>query len=205
MEISKIKTNAKDYGIPIIRSKSHEYLENLVRNTQPKRILEIGTAVGYSGITMLNASPEAFLTTIEHNPSLIKQAKKNFAKQGLKNRVNIVYGDCLVEIAKMIASTEFDGYFDFIFLDGPKAQYDMMLDSLVMLLAPNGTFVADNVLFRGYVSGETAAPTRRYKTIIKRLNEFIENCKKHPNLTEFKLESIEDGIVFAKKVSNEKQ
>lgn len=205
MEISKIKTNAKDYGIPIIRSKSHEYLENLVKKEQPKRILEIGTAVGYSGITMLQASPGATLVTIEHNPDVIKQANKNFAKQGLKNRVNIIYGDCLVELAKMVASKEFDGHFDFIFLDGPKAQYDMMLNSLVMLLAPNGTFVADNVLFRGYVNGETTAPTKRYKTIIKRLNEFIENCKNHQKLTNFKLETIEDGIVFAKKVSNEKQ
>ena len=74
-----------------------------------------------------------------------------------------------------------------------------------MLLADGGTFVADNVLFRGYVSGETAAPTRRYKTIIKRLNEFIENCINHQFLTDFKLENIEDGIIFAKKVSNEKQ
>ena len=205
MEITKIKNNAKDYGIPIIRSKSHEYLEQLVKDKAPKRILEIGTAVGYSGITMLKASPEATLLTIEHNPDFIKQAKKNFAKQGLKNRVNIVYGDCLVEIAKMIASKDYDEYFDFIFLDGPKAQYDMMLNSLVMLLSKNGTFVADNVLFRGYVNGENTAPTKRYKTIIKRLNEFIENCKKHPNLTDFKLETIEDGIVFAKKVSNEKQ
>ena len=205
MEISKIKTNAKDYGIPIIRSKSNEYLENLVKKEQPKRILEIGTAVGYSGITMLKASPEATLVTIEHNPDVTKQANKNFAKQGLKNRVNIIYCDCLVELAKMVASKEYDEYFDFIFLDGPKAQYDMMLNSLVMLLAPNGTFVADNVLFRGYVNGETTAPTKRYKTIIKRLNEFIESCKNHQKLTNFKLETIEDGIVFAKKVSNEKQ
>ena len=106
MEITKIKNNAKDYGIPIIRSKSHEYLEQLVKDKAPKRILEIGTAVGYSGITILKASPEATLLTIEHNPDFINQAKKNFAKQGLKNRVNIVYGDCLVEIAKMIASNQ---------------------------------------------------------------------------------------------------
>ena len=205
MEITKIKKNAKDYGIPIIRTESHKYLEALVKRTQPKRILEIGTAVGYSGITMLKASPEATLLTIEHNPESVKIANKNFAKQGLKNRATVLFGDCLVELAKMVASKEFDGYFDFIFLDGPKAQYDMMLNSLVMLLAKNGTFVADNVLFRGYVNGETTAPTRRYKTIIKRLNEFIENCKNHQFLTDFKLENIEDGIVFAKKVSNEKQ
>ena len=81
MEITKIKKNAKDYGIPIIRTESHKYLEDLVKRTQPKRILDIGTAVGYSGITMLKASPEATLLTIEHNPESVKIANKNFAKQ----------------------------------------------------------------------------------------------------------------------------
>ncbi len=204
MEISKIKNNAKDYGIPIIRSKSHEFLEKLIKKEKPKQILEIGTAVGYSGITMLKACEDSFLTTIEHNQSLVKTANKNFKKQKLNGRVNIIHADCLVELAKMVASKEYDSYFDFIFLDGPKAQYDMMLDSLILLLAPNGTFVADNVLFRGYVSGENQAPTKRYKTIIKRLNDFIENCKKHPFLTNFELKNIEDGLVVAKKVSNEK-
>jgi len=203
MEISKIKSNAKDYGIPIIRSKSHEFLEELIKKEKPKQILEIGTAVGYSGITMLKACEDAHLTTIEHNLSLVKTANKNFKKQKLNDRVNVIHADCLVELAKMVASREYDGYFDFIFLDGPKAQYDMMLDSLVLLLAPNGTFVADNVLFRGYVNGENQAPTKRYKTIIKRLNGFIENCKNHSNLTDFELKNIEDGLVVAKKVSNE--
>ena len=94
--------------------------------------------------------------------------------------------------------------FDFIFLDGPKAQYDSMLDGLLYLLKTNGVFLADNVLFRGYISGENTVPTKRYKTIIKRLNQFIENCKNHKNLTDFELFSLEDGLVFAKKVSNEK-
>ena len=72
------------------------------------------------------------------------------------------------------------------------------------MLKPSGTFIADNVLFRGYVQGDTKAPTRRYKTIIKRLNEFIENCKNNPSLEKFELNNIEDGIIFAKKVKNEK-
>ena len=66
MEISKIKSNAKDYGIPIIRTDSHEFLEKIVKKEKPKRILEIGTAVGYSGITMLKACDDSHLTTIEH-------------------------------------------------------------------------------------------------------------------------------------------
>lgn len=204
MEISKIYNNAKNYGIPVIRTESHNFLQEITKKYNPKHILEIGTAVGYSGMIMLD-SCDGDLITIEHNKDFIKQARKNFKSNNMSARAKIIDGDCMVEIAKMLASGEYDNYFDMIFLDGPKAQYNLLLESLLMLLKPNGVFVADNVLFRGYVQGETSAPTKRYKTIIKRLNEFIENCKNNPNLTNFTLKTIEDGIIFAQKVQNEKQ
>ena len=203
MEIEKIYKSAKVYGIPVIKTESHKLLSALVKKYKPKHVLEIGTAVGYSGITILSTT-DGDLVTIEHNKDFIKQAKKNFADYNFSNRVTIVNGDCLVELARMVNNPSYKGYFDFVFLDGPKAQYDSMLEGLLYLLGDNGVFLADNVLFRGYTSGEIKAPTRRYKTIIKRLNQFIENCKNNPNLTEFELISIEDGLIFAKKVQNEK-
>ncbi len=200
--MDNLSQKAKENGIPIIRENSHDILIKLVKNSNAKRILEIGTAIGYSGIAMLKNS-NAKLTTIEHNKDFVKQAHKNFKKEKLSKRVTIIYGDALVEVAKMVASKKYDGYFDFIFLDGPKAQYSGMLENLLILLANGGTFVADNVLFHGYIDGKNAMPTKRYKTIVKRLNDFIENCKKHPNLTKFELISVEDGMIFAKKVNNE--
>ena len=202
MELKNIKDNAKKYSIPIIRTESHKYLVDMIKKYQPKNILEIGTAVGYSGILMLE-NCNAFLTTIEHNKNFIKQANKNFKTARLSKRVKIVEGDCLVELAKMVASNNFNESFDFIFLDGPKAQYDGMLEMLLLLLKEGGVFIADNVTFRGYTTGEIKTPTRRYKTIIKRLNTFIENCKNHPNLTKFKLNLIEDGLIFAIKGKHE--
>ena len=198
MEINQIQISANNYGIPIIRSESHKVLEQVVQEAKPQHILEIGTAVGYSGILMLKKST-ADLITIEHNKDLIKIAKKNFKSHGLTNRVKIISGDCLVEIAKMVSDENFHEYFDMIFLDGPKAQYNLLLEGLIKLLAPNGTFIADNVLFRGYIEDKNKAPTKRYKTIIKRLNNFIENCKNNPNLINFELKTLEDGIIIAKK------
>jgi len=203
MENSQIYKQAKNYGIPIIRTKSHELLQETVKQIKPNNILEIGTAVGYSAIAMLSCC-SGKVVTIEHNKNFIKQAKKNLKTNKLLNRAKIIEGDCLVEIAKMVASKKYDNYFDLIFLDGPKAQYNAMLESLIILLKNGGTFIADNVLFRGYTLGETKAPTKRYKTIVKRLNDFIENCKNNPNLVDFELKNIEDGIIFAKKVQNEK-
>ncbi len=195
---------ARDYGIPIIRSKSHDFLQEITQNEKPLKILEVGTAIGFSGIAMLEASQNSSLLTIEHNHKLAKYARKNFKAHKLGARAKVIVGDCLVELAKMVASKQYDNHFDMIFLDGPKAQYDLMLDLLLTMLKPNGIFIADNVLFRGYVQGEINVPTKRYKTIIKRLNDFIENCKKHPKLIDFELKNIEDGIIFAKKVTDEK-
>lgn len=199
MELGLIKSNAKDYGIPIIRSESHKILEKIVSENQPKHILEIGTAVGYSGILMLKSAKSASLITIEHNKSFAREARQNFKKEKVSKRAKIIVNDCMIEVAKMVASKQYDGYFDMIFLDGPKAQYELILDNLLMLLAADGTIVADNVLFRGYVSGEENAPTKRYKTIIKRLNNFIDKCKNHPDLKNFKLIKIEDGMIQANK------
>jgi predicted O-methyltransferase YrrM len=202
MDTEKIYNNAKSYGVPVIRNESHKILMDIVSHEKPKHILEIGTAVGYSGIAMLSVS-DADLLTIEHNKNYAKVAKQNFKQSGDSCRAKILIGDCMIEIAKMVASKKYDDYFDFIFLDGPKAQYDLMLENLLFLLSPNGTLVADNVLFHGYVDGTLQMPTKRYKTIAKRLNQFIENCKNNPKLFDFKLINTEDGIIFAKKVKNE--
>lgn len=202
MDINQIQQNANVYGVPIIRNESHKILEDIVRKFKPKHILEIGTAVGYSGIIMLKNS-SADLLTIEHNNKLIKIAKRNFKQHKLSDRVKIINNDCLVEIAKLVSNDDFIEYFDFIFLDGPKAQYDLLLNGLIALLSPNGVFVADNVLFRGYVENDNKPPTKRYKTIIKRLNNFIENCKNNKNFIEFSLNTTEDGIIIAKKAQNE--
>ena len=198
MEVNQIYKKAKTYGVPVIRSESHKILKDVVEKIQPNHILEIGTAVGYSGTLMLSSST-ADLITIEHNKDYRNQAIKNFKSNGLAKRATIVFGDCLVEISKMLTSNKFNNYFDLIFLDGPKAQYNTLLEGLIKMLKPEGTLIVDNVLFRGYVNAEETAPTRRYKTIIKRLNTFIENCKNNPNISEFNLINKEDGIIIAKK------
>lgn len=200
MNYDDILTLAKQYAVPIVRTKSHSILENLIKKNNPKCILEIGTAIGYSGIIMLKSS-SAKLVTIEHKKNYVKLAKGNFKKFKVNKRVKILFGDCHVKIAEMVADNKFKDYFDFIFLDGPKAQYSLLLENLIYLLKPNGTLVVDNVLFRGYTTNEQIAPTKRFKTIIKRLNDFIDMCKNYKELYDVKLIDTEDGILYAKKIS----
>ncbi|MBQ8468690.1 MAG: O-methyltransferase [Clostridia bacterium] len=198
MELVDIKNNANHRGVPIIRETSHDILVKEIKKANPQNVLEIGTAVGYSGIEILKNS-NATLVTIEHNSELVSEANKNFKEAGFEKRAKVVCADCVSELAFMLASDNYNEKFDFIFLDGPKAQYQNMIDSLIMMLAPGGTILVDNVLFRGYVTGEVTPPTKRFKTIIARLKVFIDDFLNRPELENAKLISVEDGMLVATK------
>jgi len=184
---------AEKRGVPIIREESHELLRELVEKYNPKHILEIGTAVGYSGITMLESS-NADLITIELKPESAEEAKSNFEKVGFSDRVNVVNADCCSYVIELLLDDSNIQKFDFIFLDGPKAQYLNLYPTLYELLAPNGVLVADNVLFRGYVENPSDAP-RRFKTIYQRLKKFIDLCQTSGDFKFVKLHRIEDGVL----------
>ena len=189
-----IKLIANRRGVPIIREESHNKLIEIVKRVNPKTILEIGTAVGYSGILMLEACPDANLITIELQEDKVIEARQNFKDKGLKDRVTIIHGDCMQEISLMVAEGKFDKYFDFVFLDGPKAQYVKMLDALIMLTKSEGTILADNVLFRGFVKDKSLMP-RRFKTIVKRLNMFLSDIETRDDILCHTLYEIEDGMI----------
>ena len=196
MQEIDIKNYANHRGVPIIRDQSHQILIDYIRKYQPKQILEIGTAVGYSGMAILQ-NCNGQLTTIEHNSALVAEAQQNFNSNNLSNRVKIINEDCLVQVAQLVADDRYNNYFDFIFLDGPKAQYGNMIEGLIMLLKQGGVILVDNVLFRGYVDGSVKAPTKRFKTIVSRLKVFIDNFLTNQELKDAKLIDIEDGMLFA--------
>lgn len=196
MQEIDIKNYANHRGVPIIRDQSHQILIDYIRKYQPKQILEIGTAVGYSGMAILQ-NCNGQLTTIEHNGALVAEAQQNFNANNLSNRVKIINEDCLVQVAQLVADDRYNNYFDFIFLDGPKAQYGNMIEGLIMLLKQGGVILVDNVLFRGYVDGSVKAPTKRFKTIVSRLKVFIDNFLTNQELKDAKLIDIEDGMLFA--------
>ncbi len=197
MKYQSIKDYAEKYAVPIMRPKTSQLISDFMQETKPQNILEIGTAIGYSGIVMLDNS-DAKLITIEHNKDYIKQAKKNFKEFNLSKRVKILSGDCLVILSNMVADKNNLDLFDIIFLDGPKAQYDNMLNLILLLLKPGGTLIVDDVLFHQNLNVDKTV-SRRFKTIKTRLDKFIENCKNCPKFSKFSLKTIEDGLIFAQK------
>lgn len=187
MEEEKIRQFAKDNFVPIIRPKTLKYLIESVKVKNPKNILEIGTAIGYSGIKMLENS-NASLVTIEKDEKMLKLAQVNFREENLTERIQLVFDDAMNFLKQNTQK------FDFIFLDGPKGQYINYLPFLLNCLEKNGVMFCDNVLFQGLVNSN-AEPPKKFRTIVRNLEKFILKIKQSENLS-YKLYDIEDGFLI---------
>ncbi len=161
------RADALNRGIPVADEETLNFLLLMLRAVRPTKILEIGTAVGLSGVAMLLACPEARLTTMELEEERYLEAKKNFADFGVNDRVNAYLGDA-GEILSMM-----DGEFDFVFLDGPKAQYEKYLFDLKRLMKDGAVLFADDVLLYGWVSGEEPTPQKR-RSIVDKIRSYLE-------------------------------
>ena len=161
------RKEALERGIPVADDETLNFLLLMLRAVKPMKILEIGTAVGLSGVAMLSERPNAKLTTIELEEERFLEAKKNFADFGMTERVNAYLGDAGEILAMM------DGEFDFVFLDGPKAQYEKYLFDLKRLMKPGALLFADDVLLYGWVSGEEPTPQKRH-SIVEKIRSYLE-------------------------------
>lgn len=185
----------KDYAIinniPILRPQTALLLAQKVKEAKPNKILEIGTAVGYSGIIMLTEC-DAKLVTIEKDDNSAKIARDNFDYVGYGDRVNILCGDAINFLPDIKEK------FDFIFLDGPKGQYVKYLPYLASMLNVDGTLFSDNVLYRGMVNGKIPVDKKK-KTLVKNLRLFLEELSLNDGFESQTLD-IEDGVSIAKKI-----
>lgn len=192
--LQEIKAQAKETGVPILRDQSAQILCDLCKKNKPQRILEIGTATGYSAIVMLS-SCEAKLITLEKDEERAKTALLNFSKAGLENRVRLIKGDAMNAIKAFYDQKE---TFDFIFLDGPKGQYVKYLPYLKAMLVKGGILFADDVLLHGWVkSNEKIA--HKHRTMVMALRRFLEAVENDKDF-ETKLVEIEDGLSISTKL-----
>ena len=166
-ELKDLRVYYKESGIPTILDESLSELLLMVSIKNPENILELGTATGCSGAAMLLTQKTAKLTTIEKFDKFQQEAIKNFKKFGVMDRVTPILGDSY-ETALSLT-----GEYDFIFLDCNKASYTRLLPVLKGLLKKGGVLFTDNVLFRGYVSGEVKTP-KIYNSLARKIREFDE-------------------------------
>lgn len=165
--LSKKRAEALERGVPVCDDETLQFLLLTLKMVRPKKILEIGTAVGLSGVAMLQALENAKLTTIELEEDRYVEAKKNFAFFNVQDRVTAHLGDA-GEILSMM-----DGEFDFVFMDGPKAQYEKYLFDVKRLLNKGGILFADDVLLFGWVSGEEETPQKR-RSIVEKIRSYLD-------------------------------
>lgn len=175
---------AQEYNVPIVTKEVAEYLRFLVSSYKIKNILEIGTAIGYSGILMAKEIKEnnGKLYTIEIDEERYNLAQENFKKSGLSNIISIK-GDALEEVKKI------NDTFDFIFIDASKGHYMEFFEDSYKLLNEGGIIFIDNIMFRGYLYKEYP---KRFKTIVKRLDSFIDYLYKRDD--RFVLLPFGDGV-----------
>lgn len=184
--INEIKNYAKLNHVPIIRDNTLNALLQQVTKCNVFNILEIGTAIGYSGICMLNANKHATLTTIEKSKQMLELAINNFAKTHLLSRVNIIHNDAMLELKKLANSNK---KFDIIFLDGPKGQYINYLSTIKKLMHTNTILFTDDVLI-----GQGL--TNKHNTIKNRLAQYLQAINQPPFTSV--VFDIDDGYAITK-------
>ena len=179
--------------MPVIRREMQSFLKTLLAVRQPRAILEVGTAVGFSALLMCeHAHPEAHITTIEKYEKRIPVARENFRRAGAEERITLLEGDAAEYLGQLC------GPFDFIFMDAAKGQYIHFLPDVLRLLEPGGILVSDNVLQDGELIESRFAVERRNRTIHSRMREYLYELKHHPQLVTSIL-PLGDGVTLSVK------
>ena len=190
--IEQIKEKALDEHIPIIMDDTLEVVNKILEDKKPERILEIGTAVGYSAIMFSKYLIEnGYIDTIERDEERIKEAKENIKDLNLEKKIHIFEGDA-IEILPTLK-----GPYDVIFIDAAKGKYPIFLSEALRMLGNNGIIVADNVLYKGYVMSDYNKHKQR--TAVRGLREFLKELNENENLTTQILE-VGDGLAISKKM-----
>ena len=189
--LAQIKQSAADNAVPIMQDSGMEFILNYIRQNNVRRVLEIGTGIGYSAIKFASVSPDVRVFTIEADIDRYHQAVKNFCDENLGERVTCFLGD---------ASTfSFEEKFDLIFIDGPKAQYIKFFERYKNNLAEGGAIISDNLSFHGMVEDLSLTHNYSTKKLVKKIRKYIQFLKDNQ---EFKTEffSAGDGIAVSKRL-----
>lgn len=189
-ELQKIKEKALEEHIPIIMDDTLEVVDKILKETKPKKILEIGTAVGYSAMCFSEYLQEGgIIDTIERDEERIAEAKVNIEKVRVAEKINILEGDA-VEILPTLT-----GKYDMIFIDAAKGKYPFFLKEALRMLAKDGVILADNILYKGYVMSDYNKHKQR--TAVRNLREYIHEVTEDPNL-ETEILEVGDGLAISK-------
>lgn len=193
--LEAIESEALSTYVPIIRKEMQSFLKVLLTIQKPMRILEVGTAVGFSALLMSEYAPAGCeITTIENYEKRIPIARNNFKRAGKESQITLLEGDAM-EVLPML-----DEPYDFIFMDAAKGQYIHYMPEVMRLLKTGGTLVSDNVMQDGNIIGSRFAVERRDRTIHSRMREYLYELKHHEELLT-SIIPLGDGVAVSVKLN----
>ena len=189
--LDELEAYAIQTQVPIIRKEMQSFMRTMLLMNKPKRILEVGTAIGFSALLMSEFMPQdGHITTIENYEKRIPIARANFQKYGKEERITLLEGDA-AEVLKTL-----EGPYDFIFMDAAKGQYIHYLPEIMRILAPGGVLISDNVMQDGDIIESKYAITRRDRTIHRRMREYLYTLTHHDEL-QTSILTLGDGVAVS--------
>ncbi|WP_046178724.1 O-methyltransferase [Domibacillus tundrae] len=196
--LDEMEQYAAEHRVPIMEPVGIDTLLAVLKLQNPARLLEIGTAIGYSALRMTAAVPGLRVTTLERDEDRFEKANQYISRSGDQDRIHILFGDAL-ELAEKAAE---DGPFDAIFIDAAKGQYRRFFELYAPMLKQGGVIYSDNVLFKGYAAG-VDAPTKRIEKMVRKITDYNQWLMAHPGYDTSIIPSG-DGIAISIKRSEEK-
>lgn len=189
--LDELEAYAIQTQVPIIRKEMQSFMRTMLLMNKPKRILEVGTAIGFSALLMSEFMPQdGHITTIENYEKRIPIARANFQKYGKEDRITLLEGDA-AEVLKTL-----EGPYDFIFMDAAKGQYIHYLPQIMRILTPGGVLISDNVMQDGDIIESKYAVTRRDRTIHRRMREYLYTLTHHEKL-QTSILTLGDGVAVS--------
>ena len=190
--LKELENFARKENIPIIPHETVAYFRFLMETIQPKNILEIGTAIGFSALLMAEHSPNSKITTIDRNPEMIGFAKENFAKFDQRKQITLLEGDA-VDVLSTLTET-----YDFVFMDSAKSKYIVFLPEILKHLEVGGVVVLDDIFQGGDIARDIMEVRRGQRTIYRGLQRLFDTTLDNPGLTA-SLVPLGDGILMLRK------
>lgn len=190
--LKELENFARKENIPIIPHETVAYFRFLMETIQPKNILEIGTAIGFSALLMAEHSPKSKITTIDRNPEMIGFAKENFAKFDQRKQITLIEGDA-VDVLSTLTET-----YDFVFMDSAKSKYIIFLPEILKHLEVGGVVVLDDIFQGGDIARDIMEVRRGQRTIYRGLQRLFDATLDNSGLTAT-LVPLGDGILMLRK------
>ena len=197
-DLAELRRSNEDADVPLIFTETEEILGLLTGLTHPSRILEIGTAHGYSSLFFAKKLPDAHITTIERNPVMVDAAKAEFASRKEGERIDFRVGDAseiLNELVSELSDADETEKFDFVFIDAAKSHYREFFEAAEKICTKDALIACDNILLKGWIVEAEGRDAKRHRTSIKYMKQFLEYLRQRDDL-EVSILTGADGLAI---------